>query len=262
VPVTGRVRHGGTVSEGHHFPVATPDRVAALSEQLIHVHQALRERLVSLRQYVAAGTGRGPPYPAGEDVLSHCLSFCAAIHAHHTGEDSQLLPALRAAAPGPAVVARELDGLAAILSSHFSYEERRIARALDTLAPDVWSANVFNPGEAPIRQGTQPRPPGRGPTCRGRPHTPTDLWRHPLCELVSPRGPCRLSRGRPGRDELPPGRPAPARATPSRVPAAGCRWWSLTGRSTSTPRGPSGRLAVVATPAYSRMRHWLLAIPP
>ncbi|HEX3514498.1 MAG TPA: hemerythrin domain-containing protein, partial [Trebonia sp.] len=74
--------------------------MAALSEQLTHVHQALRERLTSLRREAAGGTG---PHAADDaipaDLLSHCLSFCTAIHTHHTGEDNQVLPALRAAAP-------------------------------------------------------------------------------------------------------------------------------------------------------------------
>ncbi|HEX5287662.1 MAG TPA: hemerythrin domain-containing protein [Streptosporangiaceae bacterium] len=158
-----------------------PDRTAALSEQLIHVHQALRERLASLRQEAAGGAGQaGRSAAAGQDLLSHCLSFCTAIHAHHSGEDSQILPALRAAAPelapvidnliqdhalvagllrqvaellarpaappSPGTLVRELDGLTAILESHFSYEERRIARALDALGPEAWTADVFTPG--------------------------------------------------------------------------------------------------------------------
>ena len=148
------------------FPLATPDRVVALSGQLIEVHRALRERLTSLRAAVAGGAAA---LAIPEDLLSHCLSFCAAIHAHHTGEDIQLFPALRAAAPelapvidklmedhalvagilrqvrdllvpdppaaDPEALVRELDGLTAILESHFSFEERRIARALDTLRP-------------------------------------------------------------------------------------------------------------------------------
>ena len=43
---------------------------------------------------------------------------------------------------------RELDGLTAILESHFSYEERRIATALDTLGHRAWAAGVFTPGPA------------------------------------------------------------------------------------------------------------------
>jgi hypothetical protein len=155
--------------------------MAALSEQLIHVHQALRERLASVRQEAVGAGQRGADTAIGEDLISHCLGFCAAIQAHHTGEDSQLLPALRAAAPElapvidnlsedhalvagilrqvrelltpgrapsrPEALVRELDGLIAILESHFSYEERRIAKALDTAGPLPWSADVFTPGQ-------------------------------------------------------------------------------------------------------------------
>jgi hypothetical protein len=159
----------------------TRDRVAALSEQLIHVHQALRERLAALRREAAGDTG-----PVAEDLLSHCLSFCTAIHRHHSGEDDQLWPALRIAAPelapaidnliedhhlvagilqrirellapgqtpsGPGALSRELDGLTAILESHFSYEERRIATALDILGPQAWTADVFTPGQVQHQQ--------------------------------------------------------------------------------------------------------------
>jgi hypothetical protein len=140
--------------------------VPRLGEQLIDVHQTLRERLAALRQEIADGASR-PGLPG--DLPGHCLSFCGAVHAHHTSEDGQAFPALRGAAPelapvidkliedhqlvaailrqvrellepgrppaGPAALLRELDGLTAILESHFSFEERRIARALDTLDP-------------------------------------------------------------------------------------------------------------------------------
>ena len=158
------------------FRVHASDRAAALSEQLIRAHQTLRDRLASLREEVAGGTAR--PAMAG-DLVSHCLSFCTAIQTHHTGEDSQLFPALRAAAPdlapmigkltedhtlvagilqqvrallapdrppaAPGALLRELDGLTAILESHFSFEERRIAASLDTLGPAAWTADVFAP---------------------------------------------------------------------------------------------------------------------
>jgi hypothetical protein len=147
---------------------AVPDRVAGLSEQLIDVHRTLRERLAALRQEIADGAAR-PGFR--EDLPWHCLSFCGAVHAHHTSEDDQAFPALRDAAPelapvidkliedhhlvaailrqvrellaqdrpppAPAALLRELDGLTAILESHFSFEERRIAKALDTLDPNA-----------------------------------------------------------------------------------------------------------------------------
>jgi hypothetical protein len=47
------------------------------------------------------------------------------------------------ASSGPDALVRELDGLIAIPESHFSYEERRIATALDALGPAAWTAEVF-----------------------------------------------------------------------------------------------------------------------
>jgi hypothetical protein len=149
------------------------DRVAALSEQLIQVHQELRERLAGLRHDLD-GAGHGAAVADG--LPAHCLGFCAAVGAHHSGEDERLLPRLRDAAPElapvidkliedhalvagilrrirellaagqdtePATLGRELDGLTAILESHFGYEERRLARALDELDPATSIPAVF-----------------------------------------------------------------------------------------------------------------------
>jgi hypothetical protein len=158
--------------------------VAALSEQLIQVHRDLRERLAWLRSAVADGraVADGSELLAADagipdDLLSHCLGFCAAISAHHAGEDDRLLPRLRDAAPElapvidnliqdhalvagllrrirelatsgpwpaePGTLVRELDGLTAILESHFGYEERRLSRALDALDPGTSIPDVF-----------------------------------------------------------------------------------------------------------------------
>lgn len=44
-------------------------------------------------------------------------------------------------------IGREIDGLAAIVESHFGYEERVIGRALDDGVPDTgWSEAVFRFG--------------------------------------------------------------------------------------------------------------------
>jgi hypothetical protein len=169
-------------AEGHQL-LAAHNRVAALSQQLTQVHLALREQLNLLRQEVREGPGAAAGNDAiAADLLGHCLSLCTVIHTHHAGEDDQLLPALRAAAPelapvidkliedhalvagilrrirelltpgpapsSPGALTRELDGLGAILESHFSYEERRLARAVDTLGPSAWTADVFTTGQA------------------------------------------------------------------------------------------------------------------
>ncbi|MDQ7903973.1 hemerythrin domain-containing protein [Phytohabitans sp. ZYX-F-186] len=142
--------------------MVVPDRAVALSIQLTRTHQALRERLDALRQEVLSGGPVGPP--AGSDLLRHCAGFCAALERHHTGEDGGLFPALRrefpelaptidklaedhgliagllrrvdelvAGAADPAMLVGELDGLAAIMDSHFAFEERRVGAAIDAL---------------------------------------------------------------------------------------------------------------------------------
>lgn len=143
--------------------MATHDRAVALSAQLARAHDELRRRLRDLR----AGQAR--------DLPTHCLAFCAALNAHHQGEDTgmfaellRLRPDLSgtiaklvedhgmiawilsrvaelATSPDPSsAINGELDGLAAIMESHFAFEERAISAALDGGTPDTgWSAMVF-----------------------------------------------------------------------------------------------------------------------
>ena len=131
-------------------------RLASYGRQLVDIHLALREELASLRE---GGISRNLP--------THCLAFCAAVTRHHTGEDGgafvllaerhpELRPVIEelvrdheAAAdilrrlaellsrPDPADVRLELDGLAAVLESHFGYEERKLIAALDQLDPGL-----------------------------------------------------------------------------------------------------------------------------
>jgi len=159
-------------------------RVAALGAQLAEAHDRLRERVERLRQSIAttpgyaAGDLPAPPPGLPGDVREHCLAFCQALTAHHEGEDHGLFALLRTSEPalGPTVdkliedhhlisgilarvdaIARgggqrarlvgELDGLMAIMDSHFAYEERSITAAIDrlgaTAAGRPWSAAVF-----------------------------------------------------------------------------------------------------------------------
>lgn len=153
----------------------TRGRLAALGTELIEVHHWLRQELATLREDLdrhLRGRGERP-----RDLRAHCLSFCAALERHHTGEDRGAFPALAerfpelrpvitqleedhwlvadilrrleallAGVPEPpeaadaARVLGELDGLAAIMESHFAFEERKIVAALDSLPPDAGSA--------------------------------------------------------------------------------------------------------------------------
>lgn len=146
------------------------DRVAALSKQLAQTHQELRRRLSRLR---ARTESPGPASDNAADLRTHCLAFCGALTTHHQGEDTGLFAALLRERPDlkptidklvqdhglitgiltrvaeldttdPAAVTYELDGLAAIMESHFRYEERVLAQALDAGVPDDgWSDPVL-----------------------------------------------------------------------------------------------------------------------
>jgi Hemerythrin HHE cation binding domain len=167
-------------NERDHTCVATNDtqRAAVFSLQLRRAHQQLRDELARIREAL----GGDERVVTGLQV--HCLAFCSALATHHRGEDdgmfTQLLdarpdlaPAIRNLTGDHAAIAailhqiralallgkataveslpelrRELDGLAAIVESHFGYEERAISAALDHGVPDTgWSRPVFKPSE-------------------------------------------------------------------------------------------------------------------
>lgn len=135
---------------------AVPDRLAAWGQQLVETHDRLRDELDRLLDGLDETSELTP------DLRTHCVAFCSAVGRHHTSEDRTAFPALAAQYPelrdtldGLArdhhVVAgilrsidavltdsddlsrarREIDGLAAILESHFRWEERAVVAALD-----------------------------------------------------------------------------------------------------------------------------------
>jgi hypothetical protein len=180
VPVADCVRHGGAELKGPPSVASRDgDRVAALSLQLSRAHQELRRQINEIR------TSLGHRRLSDDALVTHCLAFCTALTSHHQGEDdgmfSQLLrerPDLAATvanlvedhgmiasilsrvreladraaesrSPVLEAIGRELDGLAAIMESHFSYEERTISEALDGGVPDAdWPDMVFRFGIA------------------------------------------------------------------------------------------------------------------
>ncbi|MEU7996100.1 hemerythrin domain-containing protein [Micromonospora sp. NPDC049060] len=139
-------------------PITPHERLRALGNQLVEIHLWLREELARLRE------GVGDPGVRPRDLRAHCLAFCAALTRHHNGEDAgafrvlgervpELAPVLReleadhhivaealrrveelvgGAAP-PDEMRAELDTLAALLETHFVYEEKKLVRALNEL---------------------------------------------------------------------------------------------------------------------------------
>ncbi|MFB9678923.1 hemerythrin domain-containing protein [Streptosporangium vulgare] len=155
----------------------TPDgRLVAFGNQLIEVHLWLREELAALREGVDAYLDGGV---RPRELRAHCLTFCSALDRHHNGEDDGAFPALAARFPelrpvleelrrdhrlvedslrrleallgdldreiDPVTARREIDSLAALMETHFVYEEKRIVSALNELnTPDISNISDWN----------------------------------------------------------------------------------------------------------------------
>lgn len=148
-------------------------RLVAWGHELRRMHGRLREALAVTRAEVDAA---GAAAAVHGDLLMFCHGFCTALTSHHQGEDRELFPAIAAAHPEVAdtlralrqdhsmieyligalqkamaasasaqEVDRHLEGIAAIMESHFRYEERALLTVLDTLALDADPARVLGP---------------------------------------------------------------------------------------------------------------------
>ena len=148
-------------------------RLIAWNHELRTVHERLRTALRLTRAALAGGV---PAEPAQRDLLLFCHGFCAALTGHHAGEDRELFPAIAAAHPElrevlrnlqqdhsmiafllsalqaavdrtapPDELDRHLEGVAAIMESHFRYEERSLGAVLEALEFDVDPGQVLGP---------------------------------------------------------------------------------------------------------------------
>ena len=148
-------------------------RLVAWHHEMVRVHARLREALDVVRD--AAVAGQAVPAPERE-LLLYCHGFCHALSGHHEGEDGGLFPALVRRRPDLAPVVRRLEqdhsmiahllqGLtaamergdppeeldrhlecvAAIMESHFRYEERELLPALESLHLDASIADALGP---------------------------------------------------------------------------------------------------------------------
>ncbi|MFF7455608.1 hemerythrin domain-containing protein [Kitasatospora sp. NPDC008115] len=157
------------------------DRAVALSIQLSRVHRDLRRRIDGLRS--APGPHRPDDETLAVHCLAFCQALTDHHQGEDEGLFAQLVRERPALAPTVAklvedhglissilarvrelalgadgspgaehdpvrqeLVRRELDGLAAIMDSHFRYEERVLGEALDATTPaDDWPSRVFHP---------------------------------------------------------------------------------------------------------------------
>jgi hemerythrin-like domain-containing protein len=136
-------------------------RLIAWSTELRRVHRRLRDALAVAQDAVSDDRNLEV---ASRDLLLYCHGFCAALDGHHRGEDRTLFPAIEAAHPELVPVLRalerdhsmishllsglrtavdqssptqeiamHLDGVAAVMETHFRYEEKQLLTVLETL---------------------------------------------------------------------------------------------------------------------------------
>lgn len=153
------------------MPHTERDRLIAWDHELREVHTRLRAALEIAQDAANDAADDGA---AHRDLLLYCHGFCAALSTHHRGEDGILFPALEAAHPDlretiaqlrqdHSMIAHllaqldaavqsaadrrtlqlHLEGLAAIMESHFRYEERRLDSILHTLELDAAPQRVL-----------------------------------------------------------------------------------------------------------------------
>ena len=149
------------------LPKRTPiimnvQRVIAWGQEMRAVHQRLRAALDIARESVEHG--EQPESLVSNDLQLFCGGFCVALQGHHTSEDATLFPLVLGAQPDLAEVIdklkqdhsmiahlirgleqalrtgdqqgallRHLDGIQAVMETHFGFEERQLVSLLDTL---------------------------------------------------------------------------------------------------------------------------------
>ncbi len=148
-------------------------RLIAWSTELRAVHAKLRAALEAARDAI---DDLGSQHAASRELLLYCHGFCVALDGHHRGEDRALFPAIEAAHPALAPVLRSLErdhsmighllgglqsavrqsataaeperhleGISAIMESHFRYEERQLLTVLESLELTADPAVVLGP---------------------------------------------------------------------------------------------------------------------
>jgi hemerythrin-like domain-containing protein len=159
-----------------------PTRLIAWDRELRAVHARLRDSLQVAREAVDdEADGPADAASPSRELLLFCTGFCAALDGHHQGEDDVVFPGLLASAPGlrdvvsqlvrdhamlshllgelqrvvatghaagghdTAALHRHLDGIEAVMETHFRYEEKRLLPALTDLVLDATPRAALGP---------------------------------------------------------------------------------------------------------------------
>lgn len=146
----------------------TTERLVAWGDELRKVHERLRNALDIARESLETNDPQQP----SQDLLLYCWGFCTALKGHHRSEDRSLFPTIVDAHPELAPVIdnlvrdhsmldqligdleaaitsgaskeeslRHLDGIEAVMETHFGYEERQLIAVLNELADESLDKN-------------------------------------------------------------------------------------------------------------------------
>ena len=145
-------------------PSGEAGRVVALGAELRRLHDRIREVLDDAHDGLDATALAAS---LTDDLVVRCRAVCTTLGAHHRDEDARLFPWLRRAFPGLGgvvdrleqdhamigsllsdlehlvgsgapgdLVRQHLEGVDAIMESHFRYEERELVPVLDAIVGD------------------------------------------------------------------------------------------------------------------------------
>ncbi|GAA4899827.1 hemerythrin HHE cation binding domain-containing protein [Stackebrandtia albiflava] len=151
----------------------TDDRLTALGAELREVHRRLRRALALARTALDEGDEFED---ASRDLLLYCRGFCSALTGHHRSEDRELFPLIVRARPDlrPVIAAltqdhnmidhligglekavaagitpeeahRHLDGIEAVMETHFRYEESKLLSVLDGIEGEFDTTRLLGP---------------------------------------------------------------------------------------------------------------------
>jgi hemerythrin-like domain-containing protein len=146
-------------------------RLVAWGQEMRAVHRRLVDALDIARESIEDGSIR--PSLTG-DLQLYCLGFCSALTGHHTAEDNRLFPRVLRDRPelAPAIATlirdhtmiahlirdlehalansadtpellRHLDGIEAVMVTHFRFEEKQLVGLLDAMAIEADRTVLF-----------------------------------------------------------------------------------------------------------------------
>ncbi|WP_211207299.1 hemerythrin domain-containing protein [Stackebrandtia nassauensis] len=148
------------------------ERLTAWGDELRSVHQKLRKALALAR----TSLDTGETVDLSGDLLLFCRGFCSALTGHHRSEDGSLFPHVArlrpdlapviaklsqdhnmidhligglekaiADSPTAEVAHRHLDGIEAVMETHFRYEESQLISVLNAMDGEFDKTELFGP---------------------------------------------------------------------------------------------------------------------